>query len=69
MHIKCFLMVTSQRPANVTSFRFPFHAIRPLDRTRQNILIERLPFESHLVTTSVLLNLVQLRTWCMSLAK
>ena len=39
--------------------RFPFHAIRPLDRTLKNILIERLPFESHLVTTSVLSSIVQ----------
>ena len=49
--------------------RFPFHAIRPLDRTLKNILIERLPFESHLVTTSVLSNLVQFRTWYMILSK
>ena len=64
-----FLMVTSQRTADVTSSRFSFHAIRPLDRTLKNILIERLPFERHLVTTSVLSNLVQFRTWYMILAK
>ena len=64
-----FKMVTTRCTADLTSSRFPFHAIRPQDRTRQNILIERLPFESHLVTTSVLSNLVQFRTWYMILAK